>query len=74
MELIESFQGKYHPDLVEYVVWVVAMLPLLSWALDNVNKPNVRLATRLLSLIMLPLIAVAIGFCIHLMRGARFNP
>lgn len=74
MELAEYYQGKFHPDLVEYVVWVVGMLPLLSWTLDTVKKPNVPIAIRLFSRIILPLIMVAIGFCIYQMTGARFNP
>jgi hypothetical protein len=74
MEFVEYFQGKYHPDLVEYLVWVVGMLPLLSWSLETVKKPNVRPVIRLFSLVILPLIVVAMGVCIYLMRDARFNP
>jgi hypothetical protein len=74
MELVEYFQGKFHPDLVEYLVWVIGMLVPLTWALDTVKKQNARFVVRLVSLIILPLIVVAIGFCIYLMCGARFNP
>jgi len=76
MELVDYLQGKpvLDTDLVGYLVCVIGMLPLLSWTLDTVKKPNLHLATRIFSLIILPLIVVAIGFCIYLMKGARFNP
>jgi hypothetical protein len=76
MESVEYFQGKpvLDTDLVGYLVCVVGMLPLLSWTLSTVTKPKVRFFTRISSFIILPLIVVAIGFCIYKMKGARFNP
>jgi hypothetical protein len=76
MALLDYIQGKpvLDTDLVGFLVGVVGMLPLLSWTLNTVTKPKVRFFTRIFSFLILPLIIVAIGFCIYKMNGARFNP
>lgn len=66
--------GRLDNELGNYVAWALALLVALSWALNTLANANAATVARRVALALAPLAVVAIGFCVHCMPQATFNP
>jgi hypothetical protein len=72
--LISYWQGIHDDELLVYFAWVMVLLMWLSWALHTLQNVNAKPGLRRLALVVAPWLIIAIGYCLSLMPGSKFNP
>jgi len=72
--VIGLIQGEHDNELGGYVAWALVLLVLLSWALNTLKDTSARPGLRRIAVMLIPLLVLAIGYCVYFMPQAKFNP